>query len=99
MSFYPPDEHDGVDRKSQIVSSLVGPIAGHCVLAFGILWWAWDLYILPYFGYKFETEEKREYSERWGAEILDVGYIVSKADPRSHSDFLAYALLTLCREI
>ena len=77
MSFYPPDTQDGVDRKSQIVSSLVGPIAGHCVLAFGVLWWIWDLYLLPRLGYYFETEEKKEYDDRWGAEILDVHYIVS----------------------
>ena len=78
MSFYPPDPQGGVDRKSQIVSSLVGPIAGHCVLAFGVLWWAWDLYILPRLGYHFKTEENKVYNDRWRTEILDVQYIVSK---------------------
>ena len=84
MSFYPPDAQGGVDRKSQIMSSLVGPIAGHCVLAFGILWWAWDLYILPRLGYYFETEENKVYDDRWRTEILDVRYDVSKFFIESH---------------
>ena len=78
MSFYPPDPQDGVDRKSQIVSSLVGPIAGHCILAFGVLWWVWDLYILPRLGYHFETKEEKKYDDSWRAEVLDVHYIVSE---------------------
>ena len=81
MSFYHHDTQDGVDSKSQIVSSLIGPIAGHSVLAFGVLWWAWDLYILPRLGYHFETEEKKVYDPKWGAEILDIRYIVSKQYP------------------
>ena len=99
MSFYPPDKQDGVDRKSQIVSNLVGPIAGHCVLAFGILWWAWDLYILPYFGYRFDTEENKEYSEEWGAEVLNVRYNVSNFYFRAIPIAFVTLWLKLCRDM
>ena len=81
MSFYPPDEQEGVDRKSQVITALVGPIAGHCVLAFGIMWWVWDLYVLPNVGYIFKAEEKKIDSEKWGTKIVNVHFTVSKSNP------------------
>ena len=77
LSFFPSDAQEGVDRKHQILSALIQPIAGHCVLALGILWWVFDLYILPSLGYKFEIEEVKVYSDRWAAQVLDVRFVVS----------------------
>ena len=60
------------------MSALAGPIAGHCILAFGVLWWAWDYYMLPKLGYVFKIKEKKVYSDRWKTEILDIQYMVSQ---------------------
>ena len=76
FSFYPSDRQPNVDRASQIISALIGPMAGHCVLALGVLLWLWDLYILPRLGYIFEVDEERVFSEMWGTEILRVHYSV-----------------------
>lgn len=77
LSFYPPDSKGTQDRRVQILSALVGPVAGHCVLLFGILWWAWDRHLLPAIGYHFSTQETTIYSSRWRVEIIEVHFYVS----------------------
>ena len=95
FSFFPPDRQPNVERSSQIFSALIGPIAGHCVLTFGVLLWVWDLYILPRLGYIFEVDEEMVFSEAWGAEILRVRYSVGRPIFRIYSDSV---LFKLCRE-
>ena len=84
LSFFPPDAQEGVERKHQIITALIQPIAGHCVLALGVLWWVFDLHILPRLGYLFEIEENQVYSEQWRAQVLDVRYVVSVFNQLSH---------------
>lgn len=95
FSFYPPDRQPNVKRSSQIFSALIGPIAGHCVLALGVLLWLWDLYILPRLGYIFEVDEERVFSEMWGTEILRVHYSVGWPIFRT---YFHYVLFKLCCE-
>lgn len=53
------------------------PVTGLAIIAFGVLWWAWDYYILPLFGYHFSVNEVEEDSQRWRAKIIRVNFHVS----------------------
>ena len=90
FSFYPPDRQPNVDRSHQILSALIGPTAGHCVLAFGAAWWCWDRYLLPRLGYEFEVTEEKVYSEQWGADVLEINYSVGEPLARNPLHQLAF---------
>ena len=66
------------NTKGQIISALAGPIAGHSIIAFGVIWWAWDYKILPGIGYHFKAiDGEISYSEAWKADTLKVTFNVS----------------------
>ena len=89
FSFFPPQTDGAPNTKGQIVSALAGPIAGHSILAFGAIWWTWDLQILPRIGYHFEaTDGEIDYSEMWKAHTLKVTFNVSV-------NFMDIAILTV----
>ncbi|OXV09351.1 hypothetical protein Egran_02879 [Elaphomyces granulatus] len=54
VSWFPPDLHTSLLTKSPIVTSYAGPATGVLIYAVGALYWAWDLHILPAFGYHFQ---------------------------------------------
>lgn len=54
VSWFPPDLQTSLLTNSPIVTSYAGPATGVLIYAVGALYWAWDLHILPAFGYHFQ---------------------------------------------
>ena len=78
FSFFPSQTKAVPNTKGQIITALAGPIAGHSIIAFGVIWWAWDRKILPRLGYHFKVSAGEiSYSEAWKADTLKVTFSVS----------------------
>jgi len=54
VAWFPPDLQTSLHTNSPIVTSYTGPATGVLIYAVGALYWAWDLHILPAFGYHFQ---------------------------------------------
>ena len=77
LSWFPLNERKMLHTSTPVLPYFTGSVAGMAMLAFGVLWWLLDHYLLPKLGYRFWTDEESEYSPYWRVYILRVGFYVS----------------------
>ena len=77
LSFVPANLPDTVSKNAPTLPWYTGPVAGLGVIAFGILWWAWDRHVLKRLGYHFWFNENWYFNDHWKIDALRVNYYVS----------------------
>lgn len=56
LCWFPSD----LGQREQILPTFVGPAVGTGLSVLGVVFWFFDLHLLPHFGYRMEAEERRE---------------------------------------
>jgi len=77
VSWFPASLGVALGTTQPTLPYYTGPVAGLCVIGFGILWWAWDTYIAQAFGYLFwTTENPAHVSQKFGSPVTLITYYV-----------------------
>ena len=81
MAWFPSGFQDALHKlkpTERVVPSLIAPILAVACFGFGVVYWAWDMYILRFLGYELETLQ--EYPDHEDALVMHMTFEVSQDD-------------------
>jgi hypothetical protein len=81
VAWFPPKLQDSLHTNSRIVTSYAGPTTGVLIYVAGALYWAWDTYVLPALGYKFEPLPEEQKADG----TIEIRFKVSRVLQRQFS--------------
>ena len=81
LSWFPVDVQQTLGTAVPVLPYFTGPIAALCLLAFGALYWCWDLHVLPFLGYTIKIVPDEVDDETWNVRTLRINFYVSNELP------------------